>query len=72
MCLMRRHERKRGAKVTGDADPEGSSPEITALDMADSLGLLAGVVRPNPRNFSDAGKNRKNYDEPFLHVNLIH
>jgi len=39
---MRRHERKRGTKVTGDADPEGYSPEITALDMADSLDLLAG------------------------------
>jgi len=39
---MRRHERKRGAKVTDHADPEGSSPEITALDMADSLFLLAG------------------------------
>jgi hypothetical protein len=23
ICLMRRHERKRGTKVTGDADPEG-------------------------------------------------
>ena len=42
MCLMRRHERKRGAKVTGHADPEGLSPEITALDMADSLFPLAG------------------------------
>jgi hypothetical protein len=42
ICLMRRHERKRGTKVTGDADPEGYSPEITALDMADSLDLLAG------------------------------
>ena len=42
MCLMRSHERKRGAKVTGHADPEGLSPEITALDMADSLVMLAG------------------------------
>jgi hypothetical protein len=39
---MRRHESKRGAKVTGQADPEGLSPEMTALEGADSVFPLAG------------------------------
>ena len=39
---MRRHEKKRGAKVTGNADPEGYSPEMTALEKADSVVRLAG------------------------------
>lgn len=42
MRLTRMHERTRGAKVTSDANPEGCSPEITVLDMADNLGLQAG------------------------------
>ena len=37
VCLMRRQESKRGAMVTGDADREDCSPEMTALEMVDGF-----------------------------------
>jgi len=35
--LMRRQESRRGAMVTDDADREGCSPEMTALEVADDF-----------------------------------
>lgn len=40
--LMRRQESRRGAMVTGDADREGCSPEMTALEGADGFKAPAG------------------------------
>lgn len=34
---MRRHGRRRGAKVTGEADPEGNSPEMVFLGWVDGI-----------------------------------
>ena len=42
-CLMRRHERKRGAKVTGQADPEGvKSRNDRVGELADGFLSRAG------------------------------
>lgn len=57
---MRSHERKRGAKVTRDGDPEGCSSEKTAVVMADGFEVPAGNISPSvigkdgltPRSFS--------------------
>ena len=38
---MRSHERKRGAKVTRDGDPEGYSSEKTVLVMVDGFEVPA-------------------------------
>ena len=43
---MRRHESRRGAKVTGDADPEGVEPQKIQLESADGIVPPAGH---NPR-----------------------
>ena len=40
--LMRRQESRRGAMVTGDADREGCSPEMTSLEGADGFKTPAG------------------------------
>lgn len=39
---MRSHERKRGAKVTRNGDPEGCSSDKTAVVMADGFKVPAG------------------------------
>ena len=44
-CLMRRQESRRGAMVTGKADREGCSPEMTALEEADGFESPAGNSR---------------------------
>lgn len=49
---MRSHERKRGAKVTRDGDPEGCSSEKTAVVMADGFEGPAGNI-----NLSAIGKD---------------
>ena len=40
--LMRRQESRRGAMVTGEADREGCSPEMTVLEGADGFKTPAG------------------------------
>lgn len=42
---MRRHESRRGAKVTGKADPEGVEPRKFYLDSADGCVPPAGNKR---------------------------
>ena len=40
--LMRRQESRRGAMVTGKADREGCSPEMTSMEGADGIKTPAG------------------------------
>ena len=61
--LMRRQESRRGAMVTGKADREGFSPEMTVLEGADGFvspagnsghgEKLKGQVVPVPPGISD-------------------
>ena len=50
---MRRHERKRDAKVTCEDDPEGYSSEKTALEKADGLKAPAGNTDPCAKASAD-------------------
>ncbi len=50
---MRRHESRRGARVTGDADLEGVEPRNIQLVSADGLVPLAGH---NPRCAKASGE----------------
>lgn len=75
---MRRHDRRRGAKVTGDADLEGLSPEMVFLERADDVNgsaghndvhVLASGRRPS-RDFKAASslttRVRGNQGEPIV------
>lgn len=42
---MRRQESRRGAMVTGNADREDCSPEMTAMEVADGFKTPAGNSR---------------------------
>lgn len=42
------------------------------LLFAAIVASFLGVIRLNPRNFSNAGRNRKIMTNLFLHVNLMH
>jgi len=64
---MRRHERRRGARVTGDADFEGVAPRKFSLESADGLVPPAG---DNPSFVMLSGKGTPRGSEAVSSLTL--
>ena len=59
---MRRHESRRGARVTGDADLEGVEPRKIQLVSADGFDPPAGN---NPRSAKASGAGTPRGPRPY-------